>query len=690
MKQNWRLITKLLPLAALVLVFLVSIPLTLAASGAWNVDSDGNWNDDGNWDAVPYPNGAAETATFGGAINAARVITIDGVAITISQVIFDNANSYTIAGANGGNLAFANTGSGVISVTNTNGNGAHTIALPVVLSRNLTVDVTTGTTLTISGSLNQGGTTRSVIKSGAGTLVLTTFNSYAGSTDVTSGTLVIGNNNAVGSGPLVPRSNSTVRAEAGPRILGNPLELRYQNFIFEGASLNFTNTATIPAGSSPRIIVNNITSLNRVSDPANSRNLRVTGSGTLNLNLSTTYHVGAWLRNEYDSNATLNLYARGTIGRVIYGGSGGTLAPGDTLDVATGVVTTATDTVDVAGEIVLHPDTILNIDLNGPAAGANYDNLTFRNNASGGCNCVQLNDAALQVDLGFTPAPGDTFTIISRAGGAGLVYGNFKDLPQGSVFTSNGVQLLINYMPIENPTEVILTRVDVPSAPGIAATGGSGQSAHIDADFALPLQATVTDQNGDPVPNALVTFSAPASGASAAFPDGNQRLTDINGVVTVTVRANDIAGNYNVTANLSPEQVTPATFALTNTAPALSVDDPAALESAGVMTFTVTLSEPTSLDVTVGYATTDGTAFDGVDYVGASGRLTVTAGLTEAIIPIAVISNSVVEGSRTFTVTLSNPGHAVISKNQGVGTILDDDFAPAPETKTYLPFISKN
>jgi hypothetical protein len=463
--------------------------------------------------------------------------------------------------------------------------------------------------------------------------------------------------------------------------------------IASGNVLSFTSPVDITGGSTHNVTVAGITNIAGVTSGCGGRNLSKYGAGILNLRLSGASNCNTgFLRHRNESTGAFNIYATGVVtsGRLLFNATdpaaASTLAVGDDFDVVTGIVTPGIGTWNVNGEISLQSATTVDIDLNGPAV-SEYDRLTYTYNQNG--SNVSLNDATLNVNLGFTPDPGDTFSIISRIGITGTVNGNFRDLPQGSVFTANGVQLLINYLPIVSPTAVILTRVDIPSL-GIEATGGSGQSTNIETDFSLPLAATVRNQNDDPVPNALVTFNAPASGASAAFPAGNQRLTDVNGVVTVTVRANSVPGSYNVTANLSPEQVTPASFSLTNTAPALSIDDPSAVESAGIMTFTVTLSEPTSLDVTIDYSTSNGTALDGVDYVGASGHLTITAGLTETIIPVSVISNSVVEGSRTFTMTLSNPSHAVISKNQGIGTILDDDVAPAPETKTYLPLIFKN
>jgi adhesin/invasin len=101
-------------------------------------------------------------------------------------------------------------------------------------------------------------------------------------------------------------------------------------------------------------------------------------------------------------------------------------------------------------------------------------------------------------------------------------------------------------------------------ATAIEATGGTPQSATILAPFPQPLQATVKDASGNPISGAIVTFAAPASGASATL-SATQATTDASGHVAVTAAANAIAGSYAVTASL-PGLSGAASFALTNIA----------------------------------------------------------------------------------------------------------------------------
>jgi adhesin/invasin len=99
--------------------------------------------------------------------------------------------------------------------------------------------------------------------------------------------------------------------------------------------------------------------------------------------------------------------------------------------------------------------------------------------------------------------------------------------------------------------------------PTIQVTGGSPQSTVISTAFGQALEATVKDSNGNPVSGVTVTFTVPASGASATL-SSLTAVTDANGHARVTATANGTVGSYNVTATAAGATGT-ATFALTNT-----------------------------------------------------------------------------------------------------------------------------
>ena len=65
------------------------MPATLfAANYDWDVDANGAWNVDGNWDRSGFPDASNDNATFGNIITADRTITL-GQDITIKTVTFE-------------------------------------------------------------------------------------------------------------------------------------------------------------------------------------------------------------------------------------------------------------------------------------------------------------------------------------------------------------------------------------------------------------------------------------------------------------------------------------------------------------------------------------------------------------------------------------------------------------------------
>ncbi|MGZ0711330.1 carbohydrate binding domain-containing protein (plasmid) [Coraliomargarita sp. W4R53] len=84
---------------------------------------------------------------------------------------------------------------------------------------------------------------------------------------------------------------------------------------------------------------------------------------------------------------------------------------------------------------------------------------------------------------------------------------------------------------------------------------------------------------------------------------------------------------------------------------------------------------PTS-DVTVDFATGDGTAVAGTDYTATSGTLTFAPGERDAQIVVPTTGNSIAEGNRDFTVALTDPTGATLGAATSTVTVRDDDVAP--------------
>lgn len=100
---------------------------------------------------------------------------------------------------------------------------------------------------------------------------------------------------------------------------------------------------------------------------------------------------------------------------------------------------------------------------------------------------------------------------------------------------------------------------------------------------------------------------------------------------------------------------------------------------------TVTLSAAASGPVTVSFATANGTALGGTDYVTASGTVIFAPGSTSQTITVLINGDTLAEPNETFFVNLANPINATVKVGKAQGTILNDDgstrailLTPAP------------
>ena len=95
----------------------------------------------------------------------------------------------------------------------------------------------------------------------------------------------------------------------------------------------------------------------------------------------------------------------------------------------------------------------------------------------------------------------------------------------------------------------------------------------------------------------------------------------------------------------------------------------------GTATITATLNVSQTAPVTVTYATADGTAVAGVDYVPSSGTLTIPAGAMSQTFTVETIDNGDNDDERTVVLTLSDPVNAELgSPNPATLTIADDEL----------------
>tara|TARA_R110002049_G_scaffold54526_3_gene151716 strand:+ start:1384 stop:7320 length:5937 start_codon:yes stop_codon:yes gene_type:complete len=251
-------------------------------------------------------------------------------------------------------------------------------------------------------------------------------------------------------------------------------------------------------------------------------------------------------------------------------------------------------------------------------------------------------------------------------------------------------------------------RIDLTNAVNATINDAGATGSIVDDDNPLPrvsiADASVTEGDSGTV-NMVFTISIDAVSADAVMIDyatsdgtaaAGSDYTSTSGTATIAAGVNstqisvpvngdtDVENNENFTVSLSnPVNVTVQDGSATGTInddddplPTVSIADASLTEGdsgTANMAFTISLSAASADDVTVAYATSNGTATDGSDYTATSGTATITAGNTSTVVNVPVIGDSDVEPDETFSVSLSNATNATISNGGATGTIIDDD-----------------
>jgi hypothetical protein len=178
---------------------------------------------------------------------------------------------------------------------------------------------------------------------------------------------------------------------------------------------------------------------------------------------------------------------------------------------------------------------------------------------------------------------------------------------------------------------------DYQPASGVATVPAGATSAPIDV-------AVVGDRLSEANETFRVNLSAPTNGATLADAQGVATIVDDDPLPSL--RVNDVR----VTEGDSG----------TRTA-----------------TFTLSLSQPSGQDVTVAYATSDGSARAPGDYAPASGAVVIPAGATSASVGVPVRGDVTDEYDESFNLNLASASGAAVADARGVATIVDDDAAPS-------------
>lgn len=256
----------------------------------------------------------------------------DGSALTAVKWGTSSAGPFTSSFSSGNTAVFATvngTGSGAtgITVSGIRAEENFTYSSPSgTLSTGGTVasiDVFSGKKLDLTGVAFSTAAGTGFNKTGAGTLVITTGGTYAGGFTLTSGTVIVGGVNALGSGGalnlnggILAVNNSTSRDFTG----------KYTGGISIGGNIQLGDSVNVSAGTGNMTFSNTVALGNAV------RTITVGGSGTYTFNGAISGSSGGGLNITNSGGGTITLGGTNTY-------TGGTTVSSGTLTVsATGAL----------------------------------------------------------------------------------------------------------------------------------------------------------------------------------------------------------------------------------------------------------------------------------------------------------------------------------------------------------------
>lgn len=182
-------------------------------------------------------------------------------------------------------------------------------------------------------------------------------------------------------------------------------------------------------------------------------------------------------------------------------------------------------------------------------------------------------------------------------------------------------------------------------------------------DFSTPNTATVGAKDGNAVGNRTALS---ASVSSVVIGNGGVFCLRWNDSDASSSDDGLAIDDFSITIGGSPT-------------PVVSVNDVAAIEGDSGTTqffFAFGLSQPAGPGgVSIDYATADGTATAGSDYVAAGGTLTIPEGSNSVAFSITVNGDTTTEADETFFVNIASATGAIVADGQGQGTIQNDDVS---------------
>ena len=519
------------------------VVLTHTTADVWT-GADGGpgyWSDPNNWagDATPspgdnliFPDGAVQTTNyndFTGAASAFGTIQISGsnydltgnqVSLAGPVISVGTGNSLDLDGLQ------LSTNGGIFN----EGGTTFAVSSPIDLNGfNLSLGAASGAT-ELDGIISDSSIsdTGGLIIGGSGETILSNANTYAGLTTVNSGTLVIENAQALGTtaagtdvenfAQLDLYGGITVTGEAltssTSAEIGSAFDNTWNGSIAVTNDLEVYvdggNSLAVGGNITGNYLDNNESGLLILGGSANVIQGEVQNSGVLEVDGTLSTPSGqVYNYSTLQGTGTLN-------GANAYLYNYGTLKPGLTnSSSAPGILNT--------GNFYQSSGENFDVRINGPGtAGTDYDQLSVTGS-------VQLNgNLNVTLGAGYTPTPGDSFTIINNDG-ADPINGTLNGLPEGGLLAvssgPNTYFFQVSYVGGDG-NDVVLTNVAVDTW-----TGGGGDNFWSDAS---------NWSNGVPA----------ATGDNLIFPDAAAQKTNDNDITGGMFDSIQITGSgYDLTGN---------------------------------------------------------------------------------------------------------------------------------------------
>ena len=631
--------------------------------------------------AVTTETGALATRALGSVaggtiVNAGGILEFQNVLYALVEPI--TVNGGTIRSTAGGNNPTFGTSS---------------FGGPITLSTGTaTFNLTTAATLTLNGIIDGN---QALTKTGLGTLVLSTANTYTGNTTISAGTLLVNGSLAFNSEVTVDNTGTL----GGTGKVNGPITVNSGGTVSPGTSPGILTTGNVSFASGSSFVVE----VNGATPGDDHDQLKVSGSVTLNgATLSPSGTISSSIGQKIvlidndGSDAVSGTFAglpegaAVTIGESIFAisyvdGLGGNDVTLTEVGVGTVELTTATTTVSENG-------TSATVTVRLTGAGILVQDVTVAINATSG-SATDTSDFALVTtfvtfaagtDLSTNPTQDVTVNIVSDQVvetneqftiSLGTITATGDQITLGTT-TSNTVTITdddTNTLTISAP---VITETDADQVVTFTVTSPNA----VDGGFDVAISTTIGSAGSDDFQ--LVTTTVHFNGTA-----GETQLVSVTIQGDAIVESNEtFSVVLGAVSNTTPNQIAAittgasASATITNDDTATYTISDASVTEGGELSFTVSLSNPVDVDTTVNVTFTDGTTSAG-DFNHTTVPVTFLAGSTTAqVIVVATVTDTTVEADETFTanLALTTPlagGRLSDTSDTGTGTITNDDTA---------------